>query len=288
MNMRALTQNVLRSTAAALCLLALSNLAAAETRKEFRYTVGHGATISVANMNGKVTVRQGSGRQVSVTAAMNSEKVEIMSRQNGSRIDNRTHFLQKTGGEEGRVNYEITAPADVNLNIESASGEINIEGINGSITVETESAVVNIKNGGGGIVQVQSVNGNVLLSDLKMTRVQVVSTGGGIELTNVTGPRVSARSTSGAIRFRGDCGGGGSYTLANHSGDIDLMLPANASIDLQARSVKGSLENDFPFQKNANPSFPVAEGRAFAGTSNNGSSSVELRSFSGKIRVKKQ
>lgn len=286
--MQALRSNFVRSCAAAVCLLAFSQLTAAETRKEFRYTVGNGATISVANMSGNITVRPGAGRQVSITAALNSDKVEINSRQSGNRIENRTHFLSKASGEAARVNYEITAPADISLNIESASGEISIEGINGIISVETESATVSVKNGGGGFVQLQSVNGNLLLSDLKQTRVQAVSTGGAIELTNVTGPKVSARSTSGAIRMRGDCAGGGNYSLANHSGDIELMLPANASIELQARSVKGSVENDFPFQKNSNPPFPVSEGRAFAGTSNNGSSSVELRSFSGKIRVKKQ
>jgi hypothetical protein len=52
--------------------------------------------------------------------------------------------------------------------------------------------------------------------------------------------------------------------------------------------VKGAVENDFPFQKNIHPSFQLSEGRAFAGTSNSGASSVELRTFSGKIRVKKQ
>ena len=34
--------------------------------------------------------------------------------------------------------------------------------------------------------------------------------------------------------------------------------------------------------------FSVTSGRAFAGTSNSGASSVQLRSYSGTIRVKKQ
>ena len=76
--------------------------------------------------------------------------------------------------------------------------------------------------------------------------------------------------------------------LVNHSGDIDVTLPAFASVDLSARSITGSVENDFPLQQKQHSSFVPSPGRAFAGTSNTGASSVQLRSFSGKIRVKKQ
>jgi hypothetical protein len=41
-------------------------------------------------------------------------------------------------------------------------------------------------------------------------------------------------------------------------------------------------------QQKSHNSFVPMQGRSFAGTSNSGSSSVELQSFSGKIRVKKQ
>jgi hypothetical protein len=76
--------------------------------------------------------------------------------------------------------------------------------------------------------------------------------------------------------------------MTTHSGAIDLLLPAAASVDLTARSTRGSVENEFPLQEKAHHSFVPQQGRSFAGTSNSGSSSVELQSFSGKIRVKKQ
>ena len=76
--------------------------------------------------------------------------------------------------------------------------------------------------------------------------------------------------------------------MTTHSGSIDLMLPATASVDLTARSSKGSVENEFPLEEKTHHSFVPQQGRSFAGTSNSGSSSVELQSFSGKIRVKKQ
>ena len=119
-----------------------------------------------------------------------------------------------------------------------------------------------------------------------MSRVDIQSTGGTVQLKNVNGQRVAVGTTSGNIDYQGDCSGGGNYILTTHSGAIDVTLPATASVDLSARSTTGAVENDFPLQQKPHTSFVPQQGRSFAGTSNSGSSSVELQSFSGKIRVK--
>jgi hypothetical protein len=67
-----------------------------------------------------------------------------------------------------------------------------------------------------------------------------------------------------------------------------VTFPETASVDLTARSINGSVENDFPFQNKSPMTFSPTQGRSFSGTSNSGSSSVDLESFGGKIRVKKQ
>ena len=77
-------------------------------------------------------------------------------------------------------------------------------------------------------------------------------------------------------------------TTETHSGMIDVTLPESASVDLTARSINGLVQNDFPLQAKAHTPFVPKSGSSFAGTSNSGLSSVELQSFSGRIRVKKQ
>jgi hypothetical protein len=57
---------------------------------------------------------------------------------------------------------------------------------------------------------------------------------------------------------------------------------------MMAESVEGSASNDFPLAQKAHSSVLPHKGRSFSGTSRTGSSSVQLSSFSGKIRVKKQ
>ena len=81
---------------------------------------------------------------------------------------------------------------------------------------------------------------------------------------------------------------GGEYSLTNHTGNIDVTLPSSASVDLDARSSHGSVEDSFPLRQKTHLANALVAGRSFAGTSNSGSSSVQLRSFSGKIRLKKQ
>jgi DUF4097 and DUF4098 domain-containing protein YvlB len=269
-------------------VLAATVSVVAETRKEFRYTVGPGATISIVNQSGSITVKPSNTRQVSVGATLQSDKVEVDSNQNGNRITTRTHVLQKPTAEQARVDYDISVPQDANVIIDSGTGLIHVENIQGNVNIDSDAAQVDVLGVNSGAVQIQTVNGPVNLSDLNKCRVEVTSTGGNVQMKSVTGPKITVKTTTGSILYAGDFSGGGSYSLMNHTGDIEVRMPSNASIDIAARSVKGSVENDFPFQKNIHPSFQLPEGRAFAGTSNSGASSVELRSFSGKIRVKKQ
>jgi hypothetical protein len=270
--------------ALALCL----PLSAYAQKKEFKYTVAPGASITVANHKGNIAVKPAAGRQVVVTGTPASDKVEIDASQAGNRVTVRSHAVGKPSGDEGKVDYEIQVPADAAIAIESGSGDIRLEGVRGGVSIDSEEGEIEVRGVNGGFVQIQSVNGGISLVNVSKARVQVTSPGGNIRMENVSGASVSAKSTSGKITYAGDFGGAGNYLLTNHSGDIEVTMPTTASVDLRARSLNGSVENDFPLQKPAHPAFEAKEGKALLGTSNSASSAVELRSFSGKIRVKKQ
>ena len=64
----------------------------------------------------------------------------------------------------------------------------------------------------------------------------------------MNGPLVHVNSISGKIHYDGDFGDGGDILLTSHSGDIEAIAPAYASIEVVARSVQGPVENDFPLQ----------------------------------------
>jgi DUF4097 and DUF4098 domain-containing protein YvlB len=80
----------------------------------------------------------------------------------------------------------------------------------------------------------------------------------------------------------------GEYILSTYSGDIEVALPPAASFDLTAKTVKGKVDNTFSLtpKRHAAPSFST--GYSLLGTHSTGNASVELTSFSGRIRVHQQ
>jgi DUF4097 and DUF4098 domain-containing protein YvlB len=274
-----------------ICFVALAS-GFAQNKKEFRFTVQQGATVSIINEFGPVTVHPASGRQVLVTATLPSDKVEVDQTQSGNRIQLRTHLQQpKMTAEQARVQYDVSAPADVSVSVRSANGPISVERMRGDITAEGDSATIDVRDTANGHVHVRSMGGPVKLTNISNGHVEVTSVSGPVDLNNVTGPKLEVNTASGKITYNGNFGSDGDYSFTNHTGDIDVFVPANASVDIAARSLKGSVENDLQVAPKLHaPGFASQSDatRALSGTVNSGGSSVQIRSFSGKIRVKKQ
>jgi hypothetical protein len=278
--------------AAASLGICLSAAHAADTRKEARIDIAPGGTVNIFNGGGSIVLHSGAGRQLLVAYTTHSVKIEVdqSSSANKQRVELLTHALpgEKPTADEARVDYDITVPAGVSVNVTTTSAPITADGIGSDIGLSSETGQITVHNVAKSHVHVRSMTAPVNLQDVTMSRVDIQSAGGTVQLTNVNGQRVTVGTTSGNIGYQGDCSGGGNYILTTHSGAIDVTLPATASVDLTARSTTGAVENAFPLQEKTHNSFVPQQGRSFAGTSNSGSSSVELQSFSGKIRVKKQ
>src|SRR5262245_52065017 len=109
-------------------------LAAGETRKEFRYTVGHNASVSISNQFGPISVKPAPGNQVVVTAVLASDKVEIDATQSGDRVDLVSHLLPDATPETAHVEYEVQVPPDASVSLHSVSGLLHAERLHGDVT----------------------------------------------------------------------------------------------------------------------------------------------------------
>jgi len=265
----------------------LSTAAFGETKKEYRFTVGPNANISVDTQYGAISVKPGSTTQVVVMATLKSGNVEVDKQQNGNRIEIASHLLQGADQQMGQVDYELLIPPDATVNLRSSTGPLSAEHLQGDLTLEGADAVVNIRNVSNGHVRVRTMGGPITLTDVRNGHVEIASISGDVHLKSVTGPVVQANSGSGKIFYDGDFGSGGDYKFTTHTGDIEALVPADVSAAFRAHSVLGRVQHDFPLQPK-HSRFPAEAGRSFFGTTGQASSEVVLRSFSGKIRLKQR
>lgn len=280
-----------RAIFAVVLLLAGTIAQAGDSRNHAAIKVVSGGVVNIVNNSGSVTLHSGSIQQVVVNATTHSDKVEVDSNgtPDGKRVEIRTHVLsQRLSADESKVDYDITVPAGVAVTVSTAAAPITVESLNSDLSLSSDIGRITVKNVANTYIRVRSITAPVVLTNITGGNVEVTSSSGAVQLESVSGPRITIGTSSGDISYRGDCSGGGAYSMTTHSGAINVTLPENASVDLTARSLTGSAENDFPLQQKSHPTFAPSPGRSLVGTSNSGSSSVELQSFSGRIRVKKQ
>jgi DUF4097 and DUF4098 domain-containing protein YvlB len=262
----------------------------AQSKKEYHFVVGARAGVSITNPYGSISVKPSSNNTVVVNAVLHSNKVEVDNSQNGNRVDIQSHLLAGSDAESGRVDYEVLVPADASITLHSSTASLRAEKLHGDVTLEGPGAAVEVRDIADAHVHVKTMSGPVNLDNIQNGHVEVDSLSGEIMLNGVNGPVVQVVSTSGRITYVGDFGKSGEYRLTSHSGDIDATIPEWTSADVSARSVRGEVHDDIPLQPKSHNYFPVDKGRAFAGTMGKMaiSSTVVLRTFSGKIHLRKR
>jgi DUF4097 and DUF4098 domain-containing protein YvlB len=263
---------------------------AAGTHKDYRFNVGPKAGISVNNPYGSISVKPSTGNFVVISASLASDKVEVDNNLVGNRVDIQSHLLPGADAQSGRVDYEILVPVDASITLHSSTGSLHAEKLHGDVTLEGAAATVDVRDISNAHVHVKTLNGPVTLTNVQDGHVEVDSLSGEVTLNSVTGPLVQVISTSGGINYIGDFGDRGEYRLTSHSGDIEATVPGTTSADVSARSVRGEVHDDIPLQPKSHTWFVIKEGSAFWGTMGQTamSSTVVLRSFSGKIHLRKR
>jgi len=256
-------------------------------RKELHCKVGKHSMVSVNNQYGAVRVKGGVAHQVTVTAILHSDKVELDESRSGNRITLVSHVLAGSDEASGSVEYEMAVPPDAGLTLHSGNGSLRVEKVHGDLLLEGSNGAIEVVDSGDGHIHIRTLDGKVSLTNVHNGHVEISSMGGDVVLNSVDGPLVKVNSNSGKIQYDGDFADSGIYDFSSYSGNIEAEAPPTASIDVLARSTKGPVQSDFSLEPKHTP-FPVKVGSAFAGTLNKAASSVSLFSFSGKIHLKKR
>lgn len=256
-----------KAAVAATLLLAPVLAFAAEGSFDKTLSVDGHATLIVTTGAGNITVKPGANSQVRVIGHIktgwgfsggDARVKEIVA---NPPIEQTGNILRigkmKEHWDNFTIDYEITAPQDVEVNATSGSGNIDASGIGGALHAQTGSGNITASQVSGGEIKVQTGSGN-------------------IHLTNANGS-LRAQTGSGSI----DIGGQpkGEWRLQTGFGHVTLSL-GNNPFTLDASTGFGSIKTAQPL---------VTEGSVgrqhVSGKANGGGPLVKVATGSGDIRI---
>jgi len=258
-------------------------------------SVAAGTRLKLENVGGEVIIKAWDRNQVRIQASHSSRTVV------GIRLSESTLRLTPEGNRGiarmgGVVDYTLTVPAAMSIEIGGMYADVTIEGTRGEISVQTVEGNINVK-GGGDNLQLQTVNGKISVQgargrlDLRSVSEDVDVTdvvgdvvaetvSGSITLTRIDGKRVEAQTVSGDVRFDGTLRADGTYSFLTHSGDVTVAIPENASALIRTAVANGDVNASFTLPSSERSSRRRQEYRL-----GGGGASIELETFSGDIRL---
>ena len=247
------------------------------------------ADLEVSTGSGDVRVRRGGNGSVRVTGTIHVNRRADDPRgtlqtiqanppieQNGNQIrigpnsDPDRELLRHVS-----ISYEITVPADTEVQARSGSGDQVIMNVAGPVDVTSGSGDVEL-GGIGGDVDARTGSGDITAEDIAGSfQAQVGS--GDIEIRNIRGG-LRASSGSGDIDVDGEPTG--DWSLSASSGGITLDLPAQLGFDLDAETSSGSISMDQPITTQN------LRRNRLSGQVSGGGIQIRLRTSSGNIRIR--
>ncbi|PYP18764.1 MAG: hypothetical protein DMD54_04505 [Gemmatimonadetes bacterium] len=275
--------------------LAAAMLALASQRQtDTTFAVPAGASLSVNNFGGGITVHAWNENRVKVHGDVGRRgRVEVSLV--GSTV------VVKTGSREGApsvIDLDITVPQSMGLTLGGTYADITVEGVQGPISGETVNGEINVR-GGKGIITLHSIQGSVTLADAS-GRIEVNSVNEAIELSHVTGEikvettngdvtltgiqssSVDAGTINGDVVYEGTVTDGGSYSFGSHNGDISVSIPERANVTITVATANGDIDASFPL-----PMTNTAGKHRKTFKLGTGSARMELESFQGDIELRR-
>jgi DUF4097 and DUF4098 domain-containing protein YvlB len=234
------------------------------------------------------------------------QSIEVRIEERNGNVEVRTEYPRRNWS--GGVDYTVTLPRDANVVLRSVSGDIRVNTLNGELRVESVSGDVvatsvrrirQAKTVSGDLEIVDSdgdddvagttVSGNVVARGVKARTVDLQSVSGDLRMTDVESDRTFVRSVSGNVEYSGRLSRNGRYEFQSHSGDVRVSPLGASGFSLEASTFSGDLRSDYPLtlQGNQPNGQPRRNGR-IRGSFGDGGAILTLQSFSGNITIVKR
>ncbi len=187
------------------------------TVKTFR--LGDNGWLSLGNIAGDITVTRAGGGETTVEIVKTArgrdaadaremlQAVTVDATERAGRAEVKAHYPGDDWRRNGRRNinvsvaYNVSAPAGTRIAVESISGNVRITDIKGDITVNTISGDLHI-GGAGRVGTAKTISGTVEIVDTQIDGVlSTSSVSGDVVVRRVSARRLEAGSVSGNVRL---------------------------------------------------------------------------------------
>lgn len=285
------------SLVAATSVLLMSTAAfAADTRFDRTLTVSAQPDLYVATGSGNITIHSGPDTQIHVLGTvhtgwsmfgMGGSLSSIKARidriianppivQNGNTVrigESNDHDLFNNIS----IDYDISVPPAVALNLHSGSGDIEIDHVGRFLSASSGSGNLRA-HGIHGAAELGSGSGDIELEQEAAGDVKAKTGSGNIKIHGLNGG-LTARSGSGDIE--GDGHLNGPANLSTGSGNIKLQLTPEAHFNLEASTGSGDVHVHFPGAPEQGDNFR----HHMTASINGGGPPLEIRTGSGDVEI---
>lgn len=253
------------------------------------YDIASLLDLTVESSNGYVVVESAEVANVSVTAKLRSradtlekaeERVEALlvdMIQTGDnlllryRSSDQSADVRKYSG----VSFEVTVPAQADVEVDTSNGAITIRGIEGEFDLDTSNGAIDLDDLVG-VVVADTSNGRIDVDGFRGT-LDLETSNGAIDIQDVE-TSIDARTSNGRIDFAGVLVGDDN-DLRTSNGAIQVKVAADASITFDASTSIGSISTSFALVGDI-------EGRSWNAALNPPTTqTLELRTSNGDIRI---
>ncbi|HEX6939010.1 MAG TPA: DUF4097 family beta strand repeat-containing protein [Longimicrobiales bacterium] len=259
------------------------------------FVVPRGARIHIEDLPGSIHVRAWNRDAVRIVAD-DAPADRISIRRAGPVV--RIESIGR-GGPAADADYVVTVPATAALRIVGPFSDVSVTGARGDVFVETVRGDVHVR-GGDGLIELRSVEGEVVLERARgritlaavnegirgadlAGEVRAETVNGDIVLDRLDSGDVLASTVNGDIWYGGTIRDDGRYGLSTHNGDVSIGIPDGANATISISTFNGEVESALPIiltELRRNRQFDLTVGR--------GTARIDLESFNGTIRLRRE
>jgi DUF4097 and DUF4098 domain-containing protein YvlB len=193
--------------------------------------------------------------QLRVTRTADGVRIERSARKNFSvaLFGFRDEAIQVDVPSGSHVQIARCSGADVagisgGVNVQSQDGHVNLSDLRGTVDASSDDGYLTATNVRGDRLAMESSDGHLMLADVTVGSLVARTREGRIEASNLTiagaRPDATLHSDDGPLRVAGTFGPNGSYEVSTDDGSVNLRVPRDSDLAIDASSGDGRIDVD--------------------------------------------